>query len=455
MSSFITRFRDIGTQERYSSHLNDRIRFTNLMMILGILFHVPFMIIFPFFGSWVLSVMTIPISVLYASIAYWQKKGCHRLASLQMTLTATLGTGIYYLWVGFDASLHYLLLPTAALSMLFYHPKDARWMVSATMVPLALFLVIMTAHPWIPTYSLLDTAHMSRLSNVMWGSFIILLFVILRVYLTMNTQRLMSQDHQIQSYQSELEDTLKSLEQIDRNATLDSHKESSNDLYIHATQQLAHEIKNPMAMLLSCAELIKDSGHDDAQVNHFMDVMVSTVKRLNTLSTALLSVGSAPTFAKSHFSMAQCAQELQSLAEMSCKKKKIKLDVKYPESGDFWGYKEFIYQAILNVIINAIQFTPPRGTICLTISAYGDDAKRGVQVQVTDSGIGMSDEQQKTMFERLSSSHQSQHNKGLGLSFVKQIMDDHDGRIEVISNIDQGTSFQLFFPEPVSSAVVA
>jgi len=101
-------------------------------------------------------------------------------------------------------------------------------------------------------------------------------------------------------------------------------------------------------------------------------------------------------------------------------------------------------QVFDNLISNAIKFTPPGGRVGLTISMVGDEAI----VVVTDSGMGMTAEDQQRLFTRFFRTKAAAkiQGTGLGLTITKAIVDAHPGSIGVESKVGTGTSFTFTVP---------
>jgi two-component system phosphate regulon sensor histidine kinase PhoR len=101
-------------------------------------------------------------------------------------------------------------------------------------------------------------------------------------------------------------------------------------------------------------------------------------------------------------------------------------------------------QVFDNLISNAIKFTPPGGRVGLTISMVGDEAI----VVITDSGMGMSSEDQQRLFTRFFRTKDAAkiQGTGLGLSITKAIVDAHHGSISVESEVGAGSSFTFTVP---------
>ena len=95
---------------------------------------------------------------------------------------------------------------------------------------------------------------------------------------------------------------------------------------------------------------------------------------------------------------------------------------------------------------NALKFTPPGGTVSLRLSQRGDAA----EIEIADTGMGISDDDQVRLFERFfrtsAATEQAIQGTGLGLSIAAAIAEGHGGMIEVKSEIGRGTTFTIVLP---------
>lgn len=105
-----------------------------------------------------------------------------------------------------------------------------------------------------------------------------------------------------------------------------------------------------------------------------------------------------------------------------------------------------IKTAVFELVVNAVKFTPPGGTITITL----ERTDRTVKFAVRDTGIGVGQEHKAHFFERFfqadPNSTRRYEGMGLGLSVVKEIVDMHNGRIEVESELGKGSTFTVFLP---------
>ena len=114
-------------------------------------------------------------------------------------------------------------------------------------------------------------------------------------------------------------------------------------------------------------------------------------------------------------------------------------------------YDRFV-QVMVNLIQNAIQFTKD-GTITVAISKL----EKATEVKISDTGIGMSEDQVKNIWDRYYKADPSRKNtkygeSGLGLSIVDELVRLHNGTIEVDSKLEKGTTFTVVFPDKAEEA---
>jgi two-component system phosphate regulon sensor histidine kinase PhoR len=107
-------------------------------------------------------------------------------------------------------------------------------------------------------------------------------------------------------------------------------------------------------------------------------------------------------------------------------------------------------QLFINLISNAIKFSNPHGTVDVSLSINHDGVDEMARISITDHGIGIPENDIPLLFTRFfragnvnSGSHPG---TGLGLAIVKQIIDHHDGTIEVLSELGKGSSFLIEIP---------
>jgi signal transduction histidine kinase len=153
------------------------------------------------------------------------------------------------------------------------------------------------------------------------------------------------------------------------------------------------------------------------------------------------------------FSEAKTPLVLTSIMERSideltplCQRRELMLDAHLNDSlPSIIGDQESLLRVFTNIIGNATKYTPAGGKI--SVNTYSDDYY--VYVSISDTGAGIPQDKLPFIFEpffRVKGKEERQRGSGLGLTFVKKIMDAHDGKIDVTSQVGVGTTFVLKFP---------
>ncbi|MCF8228087.1 MAG: HAMP domain-containing histidine kinase [Bacteroidales bacterium] len=137
---------------------------------------------------------------------------------------------------------------------------------------------------------------------------------------------------------------------------------------------------------------------------------------------------------------------IRSRLEKKTSEKNISLVIKIDDNFSFRADESLIMQALTNLVVNAIKFTPPNGRIEIRSKM---DANNKF-VEISDNGVGIKAEVLSKLFSGYVKEHKSGTNgemgTGLGLGIVKRILDAHDFRIEVDSEVNKGTTFSIIIP---------
>jgi signal transduction histidine kinase len=139
-------------------------------------------------------------------------------------------------------------------------------------------------------------------------------------------------------------------------------------------------------------------------------------------------------------------EELYEDVEIMAEKKIISINLVKNEEISIFGDRLRLRQLLLNLVDNALKYTPEKGNVLLSLERENGYAK----ILVKDSGIGISKEEQRKIFDRFYRVDKARSRElggsGLGLSIAKLIAEQHKGRIEVESEINQGSTFCVYLP---------
>jgi two-component system OmpR family sensor kinase len=209
---------------------------------------------------------------------------------------------------------------------------------------------------------------------------------------------------------------------------------------------VSHELRTPLTVIKGNADLVRKFGADDESLDSIKD----EADRLTRLVGDLLLLAQAesgklplnPRPVELDQLLTDVFQEMRVLAGGKVKLKFTDIDQVLVR-----GDPDRLKQVFLNIISNAIHYTPPGGDVYLTLSKAGDMAK----VIVRDTGPGIAAKDVPHIFDRFYRGEKSRTRSktsgfGLGLSIAYWIVDTHGGRIEVDSHDGQGTTFCVYLP---------
>jgi len=226
--------------------------------------------------------------------------------------------------------------------------------------------------------------------------------------------------------------------------------------YATLTRGIAHEIKNPLQMIYGRADLVLDDLDNKESVKKFAEVVIRNVERLKKLIHSMLEYGTSSGIKKDTFSINKLLEDIVELSQHKSKENYISLTADCGPDQTVFGNKVFIYQAILNIVVNAIQYTGKNGRITITTSTktyHNKDGKmlEGVEILVSDTGVGIDPDTINDIFVPYFTSKNKPENIGLGLSMAFKAITENDGMLDVESQVGQGTTFMIYLPLASSS----
>ncbi|ELY4159460.1 two-component system sensor histidine kinase CreC [Cronobacter turicensis] len=214
--------------------------------------------------------------------------------------------------------------------------------------------------------------------------------------------------------------------------------------YVHA---LTHELKSPLAGIRGAAEILRESP-PPAVAQRFCDNILEQNARMQALVEKLLHQAKLENRLDITPEPVLLAPLFATLAELHAStllQKAVRLTIN-PAPGDLRvaGDEALLHQALGNLLVNALDFTPPGGEITLGAWQEGDRAI----VRVTDTGSGIPDYALARIFERFYSLPRAggQKSSGLGLAFVQEVARLHQGEIMLANRPEGGVEARLTLP---------
>jgi heavy metal sensor kinase len=222
------------------------------------------------------------------------------------------------------------------------------------------------------------------------------------------------------------------------------------------TSDASHELRTPLTSIRSVGEvaLQKDGSREDYRDT--IGSMLEEVNRLTALVDSLLTISRAdagriqlhPTV----FSAMDLAREAAGLFEVLIEEKGQRITVQGDEGVKVKGDRVFLRQALVNIIHNAVKYSPPGGTISVGV-LY--EPEGSIRLDIADSGPGIAPEHAAKIFDRFYRVDESRSREGggagLGLSIAQWAVRVHGGDIHLRATQGSGCTFQIWLP-PVAAA---
>ncbi len=216
---------------------------------------------------------------------------------------------------------------------------------------------------------------------------------------------------------------------------------------------MSHELRTPLNAIIGFSEVLmdQDDGSLSERQTRFLTNIETSGRHLLKLVNDILDLSAVGSdnaeLEKEDISVPQVMEDVRKLGHPFAAQRRIWLDVKPSEAlpllhADAAKIKRILY----NLVSNAIKFTPEGGRV--TINARLRDGM--VEISVTDTGIGISDEDQEKIFDyfgQVESNHARRfEGAGVGLALTKKLVEMHGGRIRVESELGKGSTFTIALP---------
>lgn len=313
---------------------------------------------------------------------------------------------------------------------------------------------------WYENYEVDGSPYVRQLIN--WGLGIVFMFISVALF------GLIARPRQ-RAIWIEMMDAIRRIAKGDFNVTikLDKHQgqvgqfiESINDMAYELKQverlrqefisNVSHEIQSPLTSIRGFASTLQREGLSLEEQRHYLSIIEKETTRLSKISDNLLKLTTLESEQQQLDSRSyRLDLQLESIV-LACEpqwlEKELELELELPET-EITANEGMLSQVWVNLIHNAIKFTPDHGSIKVILSPM----EHQVKVRIEDSGVGISSEDQQRIFERFYKGDKQRtrtaEGSGLGLSIVKRIVELHQGEIVVESRLGEGSSFEVLLPK--------
>lgn len=213
---------------------------------------------------------------------------------------------------------------------------------------------------------------------------------------------------------------------------------------------VSHELKTPLTSISGFAETLKLNENIDKETrNRFLTIIDGEANRLRRLIEDILTLSFIENDKKEEkeaINLYSVYRRVEDMLMISARTKNISLNCNADETIKIAANADYVKQIILNLVDNAIKYTPENGDVNVKIFADKDDAV----IKVSDTGMGIPKEDQARIFERFYRVDKARSREiggtGLGLAITKHIAMNLGGTISVESELEKGSTFTVRIP---------
>ncbi len=218
---------------------------------------------------------------------------------------------------------------------------------------------------------------------------------------------------------------------------------------------VSHELRTPLFNIKSFIETLFEYGDDlsEEEKKEFLGTANHETDRLSRLVNDVLDLSKLESCRVYEFvavDLAQLIDQTLRTYQLNAKDKNIQLIQEIEtDLPSIWGHYDLLLQIFTNLVGNSLKFTLKEGKIAIRAYSVKNDSQKPdvfshVRVEISDTGIGIPTEDQEAIFDRFFRVENRVHTlegTGLGLSIVKNIIDKHHSKINIISELGVGTTF--------------
>jgi two-component system NtrC family sensor kinase len=224
---------------------------------------------------------------------------------------------------------------------------------------------------------------------------------------------------------------------------------------------VSHDLRAPLTFMRGYADRLDEVGELNEKQRVYVESILQGVQRIDALVLELLDLsrieaGLGVERKPCHLGVivAEAVSSLRARATAKGVSLQIQPPLDLPSNGGgdslVSGDRGLLRQAIVNLLDNAIKYTPSGGKVAAGLSIEGRNGGKQATIHVADTGIGIASDEQARLFEKFYRTKRGNRSgasgTGLGLAIVKSVVERHDGKVWVESKLNGGSTFYISLP---------
>lgn len=212
---------------------------------------------------------------------------------------------------------------------------------------------------------------------------------------------------------------------------------------------IAHEVKNPLAVILQGVEYLKSSTGTDAHLLDVIERINKSILRADNIIKGLLSFTRQSAIRAENADPVSLIEEALTFVEHQIKTGHIKIVRQYePDLPNVTVDSNRLKQVFVNLLLNAFDAMKSGGTVTIRVESIMNEKKkkRHLRIVLADTGCGIPESKIEKVFDPFYTTKNTPGNTGLGLSVTRGIIDQHGGSIRIESEVDRGTRVIVEIP---------
>jgi signal transduction histidine kinase len=435
-----------GVTPTTSSQDARRIIFSNKVSIMSGVLGVLFALTFLLFDLYLLTLSAIPFVLLFLSPILINKQYLYTHARYTLIFAVNLSVAHFASALGEDSGMLMIYIVFFAMLIFMFDLKTEK----KHMILLSLFTIGMMAYTKLSHFNAfgIQTIPLSEgaYTILFFSSFIVSIaanIISLSMYYTAHTnaeEALILANTQITTLYKDSQHKRFMLEKV-----------SQQTAFSTLSQGIAHLIRNPMGIILTSVELLTENTSSPKKIEKFCEITKTNLIRLSRLTTNMIKYGSAGFIHDISLNTINDAiASAINTATPRCESKKISIEFIQKEFPPILFDPNALPQAILDILINAIEASKENETILIeteltTFQPLKGAEKKGLKISITDTGSGIPEDKKSFIFDPYFTTKYG--HSGLGLNIALKIIAAHDGTLTFRTpSTTIGTTVEICIP---------